>query len=255
MEHILYTADDGVATITLNRPEKRNALDEQMVRELHDALRKAGSDDSVRVIIFTGSGNAFCAGADLAYLQKISQFDISSNQRDSHELMELLAAIHSSTKPTVSIVHGPALAGGCGLATVCDITIASTEATFGYPEVRIGFIPAIVMVFLREKIGEAAAKDLVLRGRVITAEEACRMGLIAHAIGPDEIGKKTQEIILDLKRGSSSALRLAKQMFVALPGMSVSGGLEYAATMNAFARQTEDCKRGVQQFLSKKKQG
>src|SRR5579883_675365 len=167
MEHILYAAADGVATITLNRPEKRNALDEHMVRELRNALRKAGADDSVRVIVFTGSGSAFCAGADLAYLQKISHSDISFNQRDSHELMELLSAIHSSAEPTVAVVRGPALAGGCGLATVCDITIASTEATFGYPEVRIGFIPAIVMVFLRGKIGEAAAKDLVLRGRVI----------------------------------------------------------------------------------------
>ncbi|HET7152167.1 MAG TPA: enoyl-CoA hydratase-related protein [Candidatus Kapabacteria bacterium] len=255
MEQILYATADGVATITLNRPEKRNALDEQMIRELHSAVEKATADAAIRVIVLTGNGDAFCAGADLAYLRKISEYDIAANKNDSHNLMELLYAIHSSPKPTVAVVRGPALAGGCGLATVCDITIASADATFGYPEVRIGFIPAIVMVFLREKLGEAMAKNLVLRGRVLGADEACRIGLIAHAVPTAEVGKKTEEIIVDLKRGSSSALRLAKQMFAALPGMPITAGLEYASMMNALARQTEDCKRGIEQFLSKKEKG
>lgn len=246
-----FSVSGGVATIALNRPEKRNALDALMVEELHAAVLRCQSDADVRVILLTGTGPAFCAGADLSYLQEISRNDILENQRDSQALMHLLRDLAASSKPTISSVRGPALAGGCGLATVCDITVASMDATFGYPEVRIGFIPAIVMVFLQLRVGEAAAKDLVLRGKPISAEEARRIGLIAHVTTPETLEKRTTEIISDLLKGSASAQALAKQMFTALPGMSFEAGLEYAASMNAIARQTEDCKKGIEKFLSR----
>lgn len=246
-----FSTAGGVATVTLNRPEKRNALDARMVQELHDAVVRANAMPDVRVIVFTGAGPAFCAGADLAYLQDISRNDILENQRDSKALMGLMHAIYTSAKPTVARVHGPALAGGCGLATVCDITVASTEATFGYPEVRIGFIPAIVMVFLRYRVGDAVAKDLVLRGTAVSADEARRVGLIAHVVAPDALDARVTEIVGDLLKGGSAAQALAKQMFATLPGMSMDAGLEYAAGMNAIARQTEECRAGIAKFLSR----
>ncbi len=252
-QRILTSVIDGLATITLHRPEKRNALDAQMVGELHAAVMSAITAPEVRVIMLTGSGSAFCAGADLAYLQEISTNDILANQRDSQALMHLLHAIYTSPKPTVAAVRGAALAGGCGLATVCDITVASDDATFGYPEVRIGFIPAIVMVFLRYRVGDAVAKDMVLRGTPISAAEAQRIGLIAHVVAGDAFDARCAEIVADLKKGSASAFALAKQMFSVLPGMSLDAGLEYAAGMNALARQTEECRAGIAKFLSRVK--
>ena len=252
-QRILYSVVDGLATITLNRPEKRNALDAQMVDELHAAVLRGVNAPEVRVIMLAGAGAAFCAGADLAYLQEISTNDILANQRDSQSLMRLLHAIYTSPKPTVAAVRGPALAGGCGLVTVCDITIAADDATFGYPEVRIGFIPAIVMVFLRYRVGDAIAKDLVLRGTTISATEAHRIGLIAHVVSKDAFATLCAEIVGDLRKGGASALALAKQMFTALPGMSLDAGLEYAASMNALARQTEECRAGIAKFLSRVK--
>lgn len=248
---ILFSAAGGVATVTLNRPEKRNALNGDMVRQLHDAVLRAQADPTVRVIVLTGAGAAFCAGADLAYLQEISRNDILDNQRDSRALMQAMHAVYASPKPTVACVRGPALAGGCGLATVCDITIAYDDATFGYPEVRIGFVPAIVMVYLRLRVGDAVAKDLVLRGHVIDAEEARRIGLIAHVVRPADVEARTNQIVGDLLKGSGSAQMLAKQMFTALPGMALDAGLDYAATMNALARQTEECRAGIAMFLSR----
>jgi methylglutaconyl-CoA hydratase len=250
-ERILYSTDSGVATVTLNRPEKRNSLDATTVRELHEAVEAANSDALVRCIVIAAHGDAFCAGADLAALQAMATADIMENRRDSAALMETFRAIASSPKPTVARVHGPALAGGCGLATVCDITVASSNATFGYPEVRIGFIPAIVMVFLRLRVGEAVAKDLVLRGRTLDAAEAQRIGLIAHCVAPAELDSTIATIVGDLKKASQSALALAKQMFTALPGMAPDAALEYAASMNALARQTDDCRAGVAAFLSR----
>ncbi len=248
---ILYAVADGVATMTLNRPEKRNALDATFVRELREGIDKANADDGARCIVIAAAGEAFCAGADLAALQAIAKADILENRRDSAALMETYRAIASSPKPTVARVHGAALAGGCGLATVCDITVASTAATFGYPEVRIGFIPAIVMVYLRARVGEAAAKDLVLRGRTIDAREAQRLGLIAHCVEPDALDATVGAVVADLKKASPSALALCKQMFTALPGMAADAALEYAASMNALARQTDDCRRGIANFLSR----
>lgn len=248
---ILFSSDGGIARITLNRPEKRNALDAIMMRQLHDAVLRAQQAPEVRVILLAGAGSAFCAGADLAYLREISRNDILANQRDSHALMRLMLALSSSPKPTVACVRGPALAGGCGLATVCDITIAADDATFGYPEVRIGFIPAIVMVFLRMRVGDAIARDLVLRGRPIDAAKARRIGLIAHTAAPAALDARTDELIADLLNGAASAQALAKQMFTALPGMALDAGLEYAASMNALARQTDECRAGVESFLSR----
>ena len=180
---IKYGVDQRICTITLSRPEKHNALDDVMIAELSSALVSAQKDTDVKIILLTGDGDSFCAGADLAYMQRITGFDFTQNQEDSNNLMKLFLQLYTHRKPIIAVVRGNALAGGCGLATVCDMIVASREtARFGYPEVRIGFIPAIVMTFLIRRVGEAKARELTLRGNTLTAEEAHSIGLVTMVV-------------------------------------------------------------------------
>ncbi|MFN3840934.1 MAG: enoyl-CoA hydratase/isomerase family protein, partial [Cyclobacteriaceae bacterium] len=169
MNTLLYTVSNRIALITLNRPEKRNALNAELVKELTDCLEETGRDDRVKVIILKSAGEAFCAGADLAYLQQLKRNSLEENLSDSNNLKTLYTRIYTLTKPVIAQVQGPALAGGCGLATVCDFCFSVPEATFGYTEVKIGFIPALVMVFLIRKIGDGKARELLLSGNLISA--------------------------------------------------------------------------------------
>lgn len=251
MEVLLRTVDQGICTLTMNRPEKRNALNPDLVKALHEAIIQAGSDDAVRVIVLKGAGSAFCAGADLAYLQQISNNSPQENLEDSTRLMQMLQSIVDCPKPVIGMVHGPAIAGGCGLATVCDVVVAGRErAQFGYSEVKIGFIPAIVMVYLLRKIGDTQARRMVLTAQTISADEAARIGLIAMVADDADLEGATHDLATMIARNSSSALALSKQMLSALHGMTLQTGLRYAASMNAIARQTEDCKTGIARFLS-----
>ena len=173
-----YEVGERRVVITLNRPDKRNALDDILVKELTLAFVAAGKDQNVKVIVLSGAGPAFCAGADLDYLQRLSAFDQEENQTDSRQLAGLFRVIHETRKPVIAVVNGPALAGGCGLASVCDFVLASREkARFGYTEVRIGFVPAVVMIFLIRRVGEGNARELVLRGNVIDASEAFKQSV------------------------------------------------------------------------------
>jgi methylglutaconyl-CoA hydratase len=171
-----------VAVITMNRPEKRNALSPEMIRSLRDAFDSFLDDKDVRVIILTGEGGSFCAGADLGYIQQLSTFGAEENLADSRMLRDLFWKIYTYPKIVIAKVHGPALAGGCGLAAVCDVTIAADDSEFGYPETKIGFIPALVSVFLTRKIGEQHARELLLSGRKISAEEAYSLGMINSVV-------------------------------------------------------------------------
>ncbi|MFZ9870739.1 MAG: enoyl-CoA hydratase/isomerase family protein [Candidatus Kapaibacteriota bacterium] len=251
MEPLLQTLSDGILTLTMNRPEKRNALNPELIAALHRAMNEADADPQVRVVVLKGAGPAFCAGADLAYLQQISEQSPQENAEDSARLMAMFQRIVTCSKPVIGMVHGPAIAGGCGLATVCDIVLAAEEgAQFGYSEVKIGFIPAIVMVYLLRKIGDTRARQLVLTARNITATEACTMGLIAHVVPDADLESATYRMAEQLTRNSASAMDLTKQMLHALHGMTLETGLRYAVSMNALARQTEDCKTGIARFLS-----
>ncbi len=254
-ERILYTSSNRTATITLNRPEKRNALDDLMVRELHTAFSMAGRDQSVKVIMLQGAGTSFCAGADLAYLGKISQYDLEQNKTDSQQLASLFRLIYEIRKPVIAVVNGPALAGGCGIASVCDIIIASQEqATFGYTEVRIGFIPAIVMIFLVKRIGEGKARELILRGNIINAIEAQKLGLVNIVVPQVELAATSLTIVNELlTQNSLSSMGLCKEMLSKLHGLNLLDALDYAANMNAAARMTSECKQGIHAFLNKEK--
>lgn len=250
---IKLTVDQRICSIVLSRPEKHNALDDAMVEELLSAFLTAQKDPEIRAVILSGDGESFCSGADLAYLQQISRFDFQQNQEDSNRLMKLFLQIYTLRKPVIARVRGNALAGGCGLATVCDIVVASKEtARFGYTEVRIGFIPAIVMVFLVRKIGESHAREITLRGSVLSAEEAMRIGLVNHVVPETELETFTATLARDMVRQSSpSSMGLIKELLARLHGMSTADALDYAANLNALTRMTDDCKKGIEAFLKK----
>jgi methylglutaconyl-CoA hydratase len=253
MSLIIYSVKDRVGYITLNRPEKRNALSNELVNELTVAFDQAENDSSVKVIVLKANGDAFCAGADLAYLQQLQNFSFEENLEDSRQLKNLFLKIYQLKKVVIAQVQGHALAGGCGLATVCDFTFAVPEAKFGYTEVKIGFIPALVSVFLIRKIGEHKAKQLLLTGEVIKAPEALTRGLINQVVSAAELEQTVFEFASDLiLNNSGQSMQLTKQLIAQVQSMSLEEGLEQAANMNAHARSTEDCKAGIAAFLNKK---
>ena len=249
-----YTVKDRIAFITLNRPEKRNALNHELVAVLKDACDQASEDQQVKVIVLKANGEAFCAGADLEYLQQLQKFSFEENLQDSNHLKELFLKIYTHPKIVIAQVQGHALAGGCGLATVCDFVVSVPTAKFGYTEVKIGFIPAIVTVFLLRKLGEAKAKEMLLSGELFSAEQVLKMGLINHVVEPDQLEQHVLQLAKKLvETNSGESMKLTKQMIAAVPSMSIENALNYAAEMNAKARGSEDCKRGIGAFLNKEK--
>jgi len=254
MKFLLYAVRDRIAYITLNRPEKSNALCFELISELRVAFKSAEDDDEVKAVILRATGDAFCAGADLQYLQDLQTNSFEQNHADSDHLKNLLAQIYQSKKVVISQVHAPALAGGCGLATVCDFTFAAPEAIFGYTEVRIGFVPAIVMVFLLRKVGEAKAKQLLLGAPTITAGEALDMGLIHFIRDKDSLDQEVTEFALRLiENNSAYAMGVTKQMIAKVQSLGLQEALDFASEMNAKARSSDDCKRGIAAFLNKEK--
>jgi methylglutaconyl-CoA hydratase len=243
----------GTATIALNRPDKRNALSKELIAALSSELNSLRHRGEIRSVFIKGNGPAFCAGADLDEVQQLQNASAQENQASSRVLRDFFVQVYTFPKPTCAIVHGPALAGGAGLASCCDFVIAAREATFGYPEVKIGFIPAIVMVLLTHQVGERAARDLCLSGRSINAEEAHRMGLVSQVVEQAGLEAAAQKLAKDLRRNSPQAMATVKQMFTRLQGNSTENALAYAADMNAVARGTTECKEGIAAFLEKRK--
>lgn len=253
MSTLLRRAVDGpVATLTLNRPDKRNALNSALVTALKDALRDLATDPAVRVVVLTGAGGTFSAGADLAALQALQDATPHENHSDSAHLAELFAQIYRHPQPLIAKVNGHAIAGGCGLAAVCDFAIAADSAKLGFTEVRLGFVPAIVSVFVTRKLGEAAARDLMLRGRLIDASRAVEMGLITQSVAPDGLDAAVDGIAEELAtETSASAVALTKRLLADVQGMGGQEALDHAVTVNAFARGTKDCQAGIAAFLNK----
>lgn len=254
MTFVEYSVKDRICTITLNRPDKRNALNEQVVSELKQAFAYAAEDIDAKVIVLAARGSAFCAGADLAYLQQLQKNTFEENLADSNHLKELFYQIYTHSKVVIAKIQGHAIAGGCGLATVCDFSFTVQEAQFGYTEVRIGFIPAIVKVFLLRKIGEGKAKELLLSGDLISAEEAKDFGLVNKVVGEDELDEMVSDFAKKLvRKNSSQSMQFTKQMIARVQEMSLEDGLNHAAEQNAKARASEDCQKGISSFLNKEK--
>ncbi len=253
MTTVLYQVVDRVAYITLNRPDKRNALNEELISDLSAAFDQASRDTQVGVIVLKGQGDVFCSGADLAYLQKLQSFSFEENLADSKRLKDLFAKVYSLEKVVIAQVEGAAIAGGCGLATICDFVFAVPEAKFGYTEVKIGFIPAIVMVFLIRKIGDQRARQLLLSGSLISADDALALGLVTRIFTKATIAKEIEEFASKLvSSNSAQAMATTKKMLASVSSMPLDEALSYAARMNAEARASDDCQKGIAAFLEKR---
>ncbi len=237
--------------IRLNRPEKRNALNDEMVGELKHVFRNVQKDDNIRIVSLEGEGKAFCSGADLSYLKKISGNSFEENLADSQSLAKLYFQIYSCEKPVLAVVEGPALAGGCGLASVCDIVIASPKAQFGYPEVRIGFVPALVSAILIRQVGERIAMELMLTGKIISAEEARDKGLVNHVEGKP--GEKLEEYIEIFNRNAPGAMATTKSMIHTFTYSEMYDDLNRLSVINARFRDEDEFKEGIDSFLNKRK--
>ncbi|GMV04208.1 MAG: enoyl-CoA hydratase [Gemmatimonadota bacterium] len=248
---LLVSVADHVATLTLNRPEKRNALNHDLVEALKEALARAAGDDGVRVVVLRGAGKDFCAGGDLAELERISAMSVEENLADARSLGALLLAIRHLPKPVVAAVQGRALAGGCGLATACDVVLARVDAELGYPEVHLGFVPAMVMAILRRKVSEARAFDLVARGHRVGADEARRLGLVTHVYAAASFEEDVGHYVAELVARPPSALALIKALLYELGDLGMAEGVERGAQVNVEARMTEACREGVHRFLER----
>src|SRR5215471_10065823 len=249
---LLLNFSNEIATITLNRPDRRNAISAEMIGELQSALDAIESTPT-RVVLLTGAGKAFCAGMDLQMLAAIAKQSPAENQEDSRRIAKLFRRVWSFSRPMIAAVNGAALAGGCGLATLCDFTLAVPEAKFGYTEVRIGFLPALVSVFLTRQIGEKRCRDLLLTGRVIDAAEAKEFGLVSEVVPSGQLLERAMELANDLLAASPSSICRAKRLLVSAESATLDHDLERAILENARIRCTPDFKEGLASFLEKRK--
>jgi methylglutaconyl-CoA hydratase len=250
-EQVRYEPDPdaGVAWIVLDHAEKRNALNARLVAELKECLEEAGEDDGVAVVGLRGEGPDFCAGADLQEVHDSVQEGVLSTLVDAESMGELFLQLRRTPKPVVAAVHGNALAGGAGLATACDLILMSGDARLGYPEVKLGFVPAMVMAILRRSLGEKQAFELVATGDPVDAETARDFGLACRVYPADDFREESARFVEELAGRSASALGLSKRLLYQIDGASFESGLQSGAEVNALARFTEDCRAGIRRFL------
>ncbi len=249
---LISSIDAGIATITFNRPDKRNAISYELIDELLSALSELERSEA-QIVILTGAGKAFCAGMDLDNLRTITGRSAEENLKDSQTIARLFRTLYEFPKVTIAAVNGPAIAGGCGIATLCDFTIASADAKFGYTEVRIGFLPAIVSAFLVRQIGEKHARDLLLSGRIIDAEEALHLGLVTEVVAPDALLVRVRQRAQELLQNSPASLAATKRLLNRFVAADLDREIEAALRANAEIRSTADFREGVNSFLEKRK--
>jgi len=247
-----YVENDGIARITLNRPEKRNALSPKLIAGLNAALADSARDTSVRVVILTGAGQDFCSGADLAAFDRSAEAGVLDHLETARALADVFLQMRHHPRPIVAAVHGRALAGGCGLATACDLIVAAESAKFGYPEVNIGFVPAIVMAILRRNVGEKRAFEIIATGEIISAADAHACGLINRVFPDAEFDQHVMEYATTLAAKSASAINLSKSLLYHMDSMSFEAAIEAGIHGNAIARMTEDAQAGIARFVGKR---
>ena len=251
MSEIIVATESSIRFITLNRPEKRNALNDELIVGLKRALREADVDDSVRAIIIRGAGKDFCSGADLSSIQKIATASYEENVEDARSLAELFLLIRNVRVPVIAAVHGRALAGGCGLATACDLVVATKTARFGYPEVKIGFVPAMVAAILRRNLGEKKSFELLTQGFEYSAAEAVQLGLVNRTFDEDGFESSVLEYVSVYSKVSRSAVEMTKHLIYSIDAHNITDAIEQGVVTNAKARMTEDCQKGIAKFLEK----
>ncbi len=250
MPELLTAKEESICYITLNRPEKRNALNEVLILSLKGALRDADEDENLRAIVIQGAGKDFCSGADLSALQRISESSYEENLDDARNLMDLFLLIRAVKIPVIAAVHGRALAGGCGLATACDLVLATDTARFGYPEVKIGFVPAMVMAILRRNISEKRAFAMITQGFEFSAAEAENIGIVNNIFMEADFDQKVKEYVSIYEGVSRSAVIMSKKLLYQMDGLPFLDSMEAGAEANAAARMTNDCKKGIAKFLT-----
>jgi len=248
---LTLTYEGPLAFLTLNRPEKRNAISYELIEDVLRALA-AIELSSAQIVILTGSGKAFCSGMDLDNLKSITGRSAEENRADSATMARLFRTLYEFPRVTIAAVNGPAIAGGCGLATLCDFTLASTEAKFGYTEVRIGFVPAIVSTFLLRQVGEKQARDLLLTGRILGAEEAFRLGLASELVVPERLQERARELAASLLENSPASLLATKRLLKNYASEELDRQITAAVEENACIRTTDDFREGVTSFLEKR---
>lgn len=248
---VLYSVEGSVARITLNRPEKRNALNDELIGGIKVALHTAEEDDNVRVVLITGAGQDFCSGADLSALRKISAASITENTNDARSLFELFVLMRQLSVPVVAAVHGRALAGGCGLASAADLVLATQSARFGYPEVKIGFVPAMVMAIAKRNVSEKQAFELLTRGSEISAQRAYEIGLVNQVFADETFGSDVENYVSAFEQMSKSAVALCKGLLYQIDGLSFREAIETGVDVNVIARLSRDCQEGIARFLKK----
>ncbi len=251
MSRVLVDVAGGVMTLTLNRSEKKNAIDIQMIGELKAAIARADLDAEVKILALKGAGKDFCAGLDLNELLESADLTPEQNEARAWDLGEIFVMLRRLPKVTVAVVQGRCLAGGCGLATACDLVIASSASQFGYPEINRGFVPAMVMTMLRRLVGEKVAFDLAATGRVMDAAEAQRLGLISRVLDAATFDAEAATSLAQMASLSGTALALTKQQFYQLDGMAFEDGIRLGAKVNSVARATPDFRAAIAQFLRK----
>lgn len=244
--------DGAVATITLNRPEKRNAISFELIDDLLRAFDDVAKSEAI-VLILTGAGKAFCSGLDLDNLKALLGRSPEQNLQDSRTMVQLFRTLYEFPKVTIAAVNGAAIAGGTGLALLCDFTLAVPEAKFGYTEVRIGFVPAIVSTFLLRQVGEKQARDLLLTGRIFDAEEAARIGLVTEIVPGQELMARARALAASLMENSPASLRATKQLLTAHARADLDAQIESAVRENAAIRATADFREGISSFLEKRR--
>ncbi len=250
--HLIIRSENGVQNIMLNRPEKRNALNPALIEELTAALGDAEQCEC-GVVILTGAGSAFCAGLDLEHLETLQAHTHEENRRDSENMARVLRTLYDFPKPVIAAVNGPAIAGGMGLATIADFTLAVPEAKFGYTEVRIGFVPAIVASFLLRQIGEKRTRELLLTGKLIKAQEALNLGLITQVVQAEDLMPCAQALAQSLLQNSPQAMMAVKRLLAKHARRRLDEEIEDAILANSLQRSTADFKEGVRAFLERRK--
>jgi len=244
--------EEQVAILTLNRPEKRNAISFELIDDLVRGLEQVAKSEAM-VLVLTGAGKAFCSGMDLDNLKGLLGRTPEQNLQDSQTMVQLFRSLYEFPKVTIAAVNGPAIAGGTGLALLCDFTLAVPESKFGYTEVRIGFVPAIVSTFLLRQVGEKQARDLLLTGRIFGAEEALRLGLINEIVSPENLLGRARQLAASVMENSPSSLRATKQLLTDHARMEINAHIDAAVRENAAIRQTADFREGISAFLEKRK--
>lgn len=245
-------AEHGITTIVLDRPDRRNALNAALVAELRRALEELTADESVRVVGLRGAGPDFCAGADLGEVRASVDAGIMASLEDAQALGDLFVEMRRMRPPIVALVHGRALAGGCGLATACDLVVAAESAQFGYPEVRLGFVPAMVMSILRRSVGETRAFELVALGLTIDARQAREYGIVNRVVSDEDFAEASADFLADLATRSATAVSLTKRLLYQIDGVDFESAIRTGAEVNALARLTDDCRAGIDSFLNRK---